>query len=87
MGKHVVCAKMTQQFLTFSKERGNDLITPRLPTFPGLKEGDQWCLCIDRFIEALEHGVAPAVDLEATSQQVLMYCSLSQLVDSALNDH
>ena len=59
MGKHVVCAKMTNEFLTFSKERGNDLTTPRLPTFPGLKAGDQWCLCIHRFIEALDHGVAP----------------------------
>jgi len=62
-----VCALITDEFLKFSKQRGNDLITPRLPSFPGLVEGDKWCLCAMRWKEAFDAGVAPLVDLEATS--------------------
>lgn len=72
IGTHIVCAKVTSDFLNFTKSRGNDLIT-KTPFFPGLKPGDNWCLCISRWIEAYFAGVAPLVDLEATSYAVFKY--------------
>lgn len=79
-GTHVVCARMTEEFLTFSAERGNDLITPRPEwRFPGLKPGDRWCLCATRWREALLAGLAPPVILAATHQKVLMYATLEEL--------
>ena len=66
-GSHTVCAVMTAEFLAFSKYVGNDLSTPRPEyRFPGLKPGDQWCLCAGRFMQAHEEGCAPNVRLEAT---------------------
>jgi len=67
-GTHVVCAIMTDEFLSFSASRGNDLSTP-VPEwgFPGLKSGDQWCLCALRWMEALEADRAPPVVLESTN--------------------
>ena len=66
-GEHTVCAHLTNKFLIFSKELGNDLITPRPEfDFPGLKEGDQWCLCADRWLQAYELNIAPNIFLEAT---------------------
>ena len=84
-GVHVVCAQMTQQFLEFSRKMGNDLITP-IPEyqFPGLKPGDQWCLCVSRWKEALEEGVAPPVKLEATHMSTLEYVSLEDLQEHAI---
>ena len=79
-GTHIVCAMMTQQFLDFSKSKGNDLITPREEySFPGLKHGDRWCLCISRWVEAYSSGVAPPIDLEATNERALDYVSLEVL--------
>jgi uncharacterized protein (DUF2237 family) len=69
---------MTEEFLEFSCSRGNDLITPQFD-FPGLKEGDRWCLCVTRWKEALEAGVAPPVDLEATHSSALEFVSLEEL--------
>lgn len=67
LGRHLVCAKVTAEFLAFSRERGNDLITPRPEfEFPGLVPGDRWCLCAMRWEEARQAGVAPPVVLEAT---------------------
>ncbi|NDH81985.1 MAG: DUF2237 domain-containing protein, partial [Burkholderiaceae bacterium] len=67
VGLHLVCAIMTDEFLEFSEQRGNDLITPRPEwNFPGLKAGDQWCLCITRWQEALANGCAPLIKLEST---------------------
>ncbi len=84
-GRHVVCAIMTEEFLTFSKSRGNDLITP-IPyyQFPGLKPGDKWCLCALRWKEALEAGVAPPVVLEATHEAALNYVSFEDLLEHKL---
>ena len=66
-GEHTVCVKLTNKFLIFSKELGNDLITPRPEyDFFGLKDGDRWCLCANRWIEALQYGIAPNIYLEAT---------------------
>lgn len=79
-GTHVVCARMTAEFLAFSAERGNDLITPRPEwRFPGLKPGDRWCLCATRWKEAFEAGVAPPVLLAATHSKVLEYVGLEDL--------
>ena len=66
-GSHTVCAIMTAEFLAHSKYLGNDLSTPRPEFgFAGLKPGDQWCLCADRFLQAHQEGVAPRVNLQAT---------------------
>ena len=71
-GRHIVCAVMTEEFLVFSMTRGNDLSTPRVEYgFPGLKPGDRWCLCLDRWREAHAAGCAPRVVLEATHQIAL----------------
>lgn len=71
-GLHVICAKMTDEFLAFSKERGNDLSTPRPEHgFPGLRDGDHWCLCALRWLEAYHAGSAPRVRLMATHINVL----------------
>ena len=79
-GTHVVCAVMTEAFLTFTASRGNDLSTPRPEyRFPGLKPGDRWCLCVSRWKEALAAGVAPPVVLEATHGRALDAVSLLDL--------
>lgn len=84
-GSHVICARVTADFLAFSMTRGNDLITPRPEyRFAGLKPGDRWCLCALRWKEALEAGVAPPVHLEATHQKALDYVSLEELKAHAL---
>ena len=71
-GSHTVCAHVTAEFLAFSKYVGNDLSTPRPEFgFPGLKPGDQWCLCAGRFLQAHQEGCAPQVRLEATHAQAL----------------
>lgn len=86
-GVHVVCARMTQQFLDFSLEAGNDLVTPRPEwDFPGLVAGDQWCVCVDRWKEALAAGVAPPVILEATHMSALEFVSIDELRAHALKD-
>lgn len=82
-GRHEVCAVVTEAFLEFSRERGNDLVTPRPKLdFPGLEPGDRWCLCLGRWVEALEAAVAPPVVLEATNESVLEDISFS-----TLNEH
>lgn len=86
-GVHVVCARMTAEFLEFSKKCGNDLSTP-MPQyrFPGLKPGDCWCLCAPRWQEALEAGMAPKVRLESTHISALEFINLSDLQKYALTD-
>jgi uncharacterized protein (DUF2237 family) len=84
-GLHLVCAQVTQEFLLFSRSRGNDLITPRPEyCFPGLKPGDRWCLCVMRWLEAYEAGCAPPVDLEATHIAALEFVDLEVLKAYAL---
>jgi uncharacterized protein (DUF2237 family) len=80
-GRHVVASIMTDDFLKFSKSRGNDLSTPnRLFSFPGLKKGDKWCICALRWKEAFQAGKAPKVDLEATHEKALDYISIDDLI-------
>jgi len=80
LGAHTVCAVMTEDFLKLTLEQGNDLITP-IPEFgfPGLRIGDRWCVCAERWVEALDFGVAPPVVLEATHEATLNYISLEEL--------
>src|SRR5262249_48288878 len=79
-GSHTVCAVMTDDFLAFSKARGNDLSTP-MPEygFPGLKAGDRWCICAPRWREAFVAGKAPHVVLQATQEGALEYTDLVDL--------
>jgi len=84
-GLHLVCAEMTTEFLAFSKARGNDLSTPHPEFgFPGLKAGDRWCLCVERWKEALEAGCPPRVHLEATHASTLEFVDLDELRRYAL---
>ena len=84
-GRHIICAEMTDGFLQFSKARGNDLSKPRPEFgFPGLKAGDRWCLCLLRWKEAWEEGVAPSVILESCEESALQIVSLQALKDHAI---
>ncbi len=85
-GRHVVCAMMTEEFLDFTRTRGNDLSTP-VPRagFPGLQPGDFWCLCAARWREALQAGVAPPVWLAATHSAALEIVSLDDLETHAID--
>ena len=80
LGTHTVCAVMTEEFLTYTQSRGNDLSTPRPEyQFPGLKPGDRWCLCVSRWIQAYRAGCAPLLILEATHEKTLEYIDLAAL--------
>jgi len=85
-GMHVVCAVMTAEFLAFSASVGNDLSTP-MPQygFPGLHDGDQWCLCASRWQEAFEAGRAPRVVLASTHVSALEFCDLADLAAHAID--
>ena len=85
-GRHIICAVMTDDFLEYSKSQGNDLSTP-MPhfNFPGLKAGDQWCLCLERWREAHKAGKAPKVVLAATHQIALERVQLSVLEQFAID--
>ncbi|MGF1657884.1 MAG: DUF2237 domain-containing protein [Rubrimonas sp.] len=85
-GSHTVCAVMTEEFLAFSKARGNDLSTPRPEFhFPGLKPGDRWCLCAARWMEAHQAGKAPRVRLVSTHRRALEVCPMEALRAHALD--
>ena len=86
LGLHVVCARMTAEFLAFSAARGNDLSTPQPEAgFPGLKPGDRWCICAGRWREALDAGVAPPVALAATHEEALAVVALDDLKRYAID--
>jgi uncharacterized protein (DUF2237 family) len=87
LGLHTVCAVVSDSFLKFSKSRGNDLSTPRPEyEFPGLKDGDKWCLCVERWREALDAGCAPSVVLEACHISALEFVDLADLKAHAYSD-
>lgn len=85
-GNHSVCAIVTEEFLEYSASKGNDLMTP-VPDFdfPGLKPGDRWCLCAERWKEAYDAGVAPPVVLKSTSAAALDSVSLVQLTECGIH--
>lgn len=80
LGSHTVCVEVNDEFLEYSRFRGNDLSTPRPEFgFPGLKKGDHWCLCAARWLEAFEQGMAPRVYLMSTHQRALDVVPLETL--------
>lgn len=86
-GSHTVCVELTNEFLAFSRQMGNDLSTPRPQwNFPGLKSGDKWCLCAARWLEAHQEGMAPKVYLESTHKKALEIIPLEMLERFALDD-
>jgi len=85
-GTHVVCAIMTDEFLNYTKTKGNDLCTPHPEyQFPGLRQGDVWCLCVLRWKEAYKDGVAPPLKAEATHEKTLEYISKDILKEFLVN--
>ncbi|KAL7573904.1 hypothetical protein ACA910_001917 [Epithemia clementina (nom. ined.)] len=86
LGRHTVCVKVTEDFLQFSQSVGNDLSTPAPQwSFPGLKEGDIWCLCAQRWVQAYQAKKAPRLFLQGTHEKTLNYISLEQLLPYALD--
>jgi uncharacterized protein (DUF2237 family) len=86
LGRHVVCCEMTAEFLEFSRDQGNDLMTPAPHLgFPGLRPGDRWCVCAGRWVEALRAGMAPPVVLAATHERALEVMRLEDLQAHALD--
>jgi uncharacterized protein (DUF2237 family) len=86
LGRHTVCVRVTNEFLDFSRSVGNDLSTP-FPEymFPGLQEGDIWCLCAQRWVQAYQAGVAPQVYLQSTHEKTLTYAPFDVLRDYAID--
>ena len=86
LGSHTICVRVTREFLAFSRQRGNDLSTPRPEFgFPGLNDGDCWCLCAGRWAEAHRNGSAPRVYLRRTHQRALDIVPLRILSKYALD--
>ncbi|RAP36101.1 DUF2237 domain-containing protein [Candidatus Marinamargulisbacteria bacterium SCGC AAA071-K20] len=85
-GLHTICIVISDDFLKFSKSSGNDLSTP-VPgyQFPGLKEGDKWCLCATRWKDAYDAGVAPKIVISATHESVLEIVDVSILKRYAID--
>ena len=85
LGQHTICAQMTAEFLNFSQKVGNVLITP-LPEvdFPGLEPGDFWCICVTRWVDAYQAGIAPPIKIQACHQAVLSYVPLDVLMEYAV---
>ena len=85
-GEHFMCAVMSEEFLNFSLERGNDLITPKSEfNFPGLKVGDRWCVCVDRWKETIKIIHPPKIILKSTNQEVLKKINIEILKKFALD--
>ena len=86
LGRHTVCVQVTNEFLQFSAAAGNDLSTP-MPEyqFPGLKEGDRWCLCAARWVQAYQAGMAPELILESTHEKTLSYAPWHILREYAID--
>ena len=87
VGQHTVCVEMTEEFLAFSKQAGNDLSIP-MPqyNFSGLQPGDRWCLCRARWQEARDAGMAPKVHLEATHISVIEYVDVEELMEYSVGN-
>ena len=84
-GLHTVCAQMTDEFLDFTRSRGNDLSTAHPPSFPGLRTGDKWCLCASRWFEAFQMGKAPNIFAQATNSLNLNQEQINSLLSKAID--
>ena len=79
-GRHVVACIVDEEFLNYSLSVGNDLSSPNpLYNFPGLKPGDRWCVCLERWIQSKQDGLAPKIILESTNIIVLNFITLKEL--------
>ncbi len=86
IGSHTVCAKVTKKFLEYSRDKGNDLMTPRPELgFPGLKDGDKWCVCAARWLEALNDNVAPPILIKSTNRLALEVIDIDLLKKHAVD--
>lgn len=86
-GEHTVCIVATSEFLTYSKQVGNDLSTPRPEfRFDGVRPGDRWCLCALRWVEAYRHNCAPNIVLEATNETILKHVPMEILIQFAYKE-
>ena len=85
-GVHTVCVKVTTKFLEWSKNAGNDLITPHSEfNFPGLKDGDSWCVCAGTYAESIKAGTACKIYLKKTNYKTLEIISLEKLKKYAID--
>ena len=85
-GIHTVCAKVTTEFLEWCKEAGNDLITPHPEFgFPGLKDGDCWCVCATWYARALDEGAACSIYLKKTNIKTLELIPIEKLKKYAID--
>ena len=85
-GKHTVCAKVTNKFLEWSRDAGNDLITPHPEfNFPGLKDGDSWCVCAATYAQSIEAGTACKIFLKKTNYKTLEVVPLEKLKQYAID--
>ena len=85
-GKHTVCARLTTEFLEWAKTAGNDLITPHPEfDFPGLKEGDCWCVCASSYAKSIEAGTACPVFLKRTNEKTLELIPIEKLKKYAID--
>ena len=85
-GVHTVCAKVTTEFLNWAKKAGKDLITPHTEFgFPGLKDGDSWCICAGTYAQSIEEGTAGRVYLKKTNQKTLEIIPLVKLKQYAID--
>jgi len=78
-GTHLVCARVTKEFLEYTRSMGNDLTTPT-KYFPGIKPGDKWCLCVHRWLQAYKAGVAPPIIFESSHSSILKYVPIKVLL-------
>jgi uncharacterized protein (DUF2237 family) len=86
IGSHTVCAQVTKDFLEFSKSTGNDLSSPNIDLgFNGLKDGDTWCLCANKWLEAFQQGVAPRIKLKSTNIKALEVIDLDTLKEYSID--
>ena len=85
-GVHTVCAKVTIEFLNWAKKDGNDLITPHTEFgFPGLKNGDCWCVCAATYAQSIDTGNACKIFLKRTNYKTLEIISLEKLKPYAID--
>ena len=85
-GVHTVCAKVTNEFLKLSKNAGNDLITPHPEfNFPGLKDGDSWCVCAGTYAQSIDAGTACKIYLKKTNYKTLEIIPLDKLKKFAID--
>jgi len=85
-GVHTVCAKVTDKFLEWAKKNGNDLITPHPEYgFPGLKNGDNWCICTETYAQSIDAGTACRIFLKKTNKKTLSIIPLEKLKKYAID--